>query len=206
VPKQVDHAARRRDLAEALWRLVGRDGFEGVSLRHVAAEAGVSMGLVQHYFRTKDDMLVFALDTMEQRTGDRFMAALAELPDPPPPRAAVHAFLTQMLPLDPERRAESRSLSVMMGGLARSERIDERLRAGMVQLEDYVAEQIAEADGPRDPHRAAAMLIALTEGMAAHVLGGHVPGDVAVAILDEQLDAVFGAEPDQAGADQPSSR
>ena len=125
MPKQVDHAARRQELAEALWRVVGRDGFEGVSLRQVAAEAGVSMGLVQHDFRTKDDMLVFSLDVMDQRTGDRFMAALAELPDPPPPRAAVRAFLTQMLPLDPERHAENRSLYAMMGGIARNDRIGE---------------------------------------------------------------------------------
>lgn len=203
MPKQVDHAARRQELAEALWRVVGRDGFEGVSLRQVAAEAGVSMGLVQHYFRTKDDMLVFSLDVMDQRTGDRFMAALAELPDPPPPRAAVRAFLTQMLPLDPERHAENRSLYAMMGGIARNDRIRERLRAGMVQLQDYVAEQVADAGGPADPHRAAAMLIALTEGLAAHVLGEHLTDDEAVAILDEQLDAVFAP---QAGADQPSSR
>ena len=91
--KQVDHAARRRAIADALWRVVAREGFEGVSLRHVAAEAGVSMGMVQHYFHTKEQMLLFALDSMEERVGARFAAELARFPDLPPPQAAVRAFL-----------------------------------------------------------------------------------------------------------------
>ncbi|ADJ48081.1 TetR family transcriptional regulator [Amycolatopsis mediterranei S699] len=41
-------------IAEALQRLTTRAGLEGVSLRQVAAEAGMSMGSVQHYFTRVD--------------------------------------------------------------------------------------------------------------------------------------------------------
>ena len=48
MPKVVDHAARREQLAAALWRVVVRDGVEAASLRRVAAEAGWSVGSLRH--------------------------------------------------------------------------------------------------------------------------------------------------------------
>ena len=41
---------RRGDLVEATLRCLARDGHEGVSVRRVATEAGVSAGLVNHHF------------------------------------------------------------------------------------------------------------------------------------------------------------
>ena len=57
MPRRVDHQLRRKQLADAVMRLAATEGLEEVSLRHVAAEAGVSTGMVQHYFRTKDEMM-----------------------------------------------------------------------------------------------------------------------------------------------------
>ena len=50
MPIVVDPEERRRDLAEAVWRVVRRDGLERASVREVAREAGVSMGSLRHYF------------------------------------------------------------------------------------------------------------------------------------------------------------
>ena len=61
MPKQVNREERRRDIAAAVLRIVTTRGVEAASLRAVAAEASVSMGAVQHYFTTKDEMLRFAL-------------------------------------------------------------------------------------------------------------------------------------------------
>ena len=41
MPKKVDHGRRREEIAEAVCRLAGRQGLDGVSLRQVAAEAGL---------------------------------------------------------------------------------------------------------------------------------------------------------------------
>ncbi|MGH3692583.1 MAG: TetR/AcrR family transcriptional regulator [Pseudonocardiaceae bacterium] len=195
MPKQVDHTARRRAIADALWRVVAREGFEGVSLRQVAAEAGVSMGMVQHYFRTKEQMLLFALDTMEERAGARFAAELARLPDPPPPRAAVRAFLVQLLPLDEARREEGHSLYALLAGGLRHGGLGQRLRIGMGQLREFITGQVVAAGKvTSDPEVAAATLMALTDGLAAHVLGGFLAPEAAEAALDAQLETVFGPE------------
>lgn len=194
MPKQVDHTARRRAIADALWRVVAREGFEGVSLRHVAAEAGVSMGMVQHYFHTKEQMLLFALDTMEERAGARFAAELARLPDPPPPRAAVRALLIQLLPLDEARRAEGHSLYALLVGGLRPGELGQRLRTGMGQLREFLTGHVAASKVASDPESAAVTLMALTDGLAAHVLGGFLSPETAEAVLDAHLDTVFGPE------------
>lgn len=194
MPKQVDRTARRRAIADALWRVVAREGFEGVSLRHVAAEAAVSMGMVQHYFRTKEQMLLFALDTMEERAGARFAAELAKLPDPPPPRAAVRAFLIQLLPLDEPRREEGHSLYALLAGGLRHGELGQRLRTGMGQLREFITDQVAAGNMASDPKVAAATLMALADGLAAHVLGGFLPPEAAEAALDAHLETVFGPD------------
>ena len=61
MPKIVDHDAQRRRFAEATMRLVARDGLEGVTMRAVAAEAGLSYGSLFHYFESKDDLLLHAV-------------------------------------------------------------------------------------------------------------------------------------------------
>lgn len=191
VPKHVDHAARRRVIADALWRVAARGGFEQVSLRHVAAEAGISAGLVQHYFRSKDDMLLFALDSMHERVGARYAAALAELPDPPPPKADVRALLVQLLPLDEQRRSEGHSQSALLAASLGHGEVGERLAAGMRQLREFVADRIAAAGTCPDPPRRAGGLLAFTDGLAAHLLGGYLTADEALPLLEDHLDSLF---------------
>src|SRR5262249_10546040 len=79
VPKQVDHAERRGRIAEALWTVAERDGIAAATVRHVAAEAGVSVGMVQHYFSTKDEMLLFALRWVGEDFGAQITARVGAL-------------------------------------------------------------------------------------------------------------------------------
>jgi len=61
MPKIVDHNAQRRRFAEAAIRLIARDGFEGATMRAVAAEAELSYGSLFHYFGSKDELLLHAV-------------------------------------------------------------------------------------------------------------------------------------------------
>jgi AcrR family transcriptional regulator len=167
-------------------------GFGGVSLRRVAAEAGMSMGLVQHYFRSKEQMLLFAMDSVAERVQRRYADELAGLPDPPPPRAAVRALLIQWLPLDEQRRREGHSLFAFLGGDVRDGPIGERMRADIAQLQEFVTTQIRSAGARPDPRRSALILLAVNDGLAAHVLGGYLAPGEALAALDAHLDSIFG--------------
>ncbi|WP_121182051.1 TetR/AcrR family transcriptional regulator [Nocardiopsis sp. Huas11] len=88
-----DHEARRRDVSEAVWRVLAARGFGGLSLRAVAAELDATTGLLTHYFPTKRDLVTHALDLLEERTAARPRRTAAE------GLAAVRAALLDILPI-----------------------------------------------------------------------------------------------------------
>lgn len=190
MPKRIDHEERRRQLAEALWRVVVREGLESVSLRHVAAEAGVSMGMVQHYFATKDEMLLFALASMTERVGGRMAQAFAALPDPDDPKQRVRAVLLAVLPLDDERRVEAQVGVTFLARAPVDARLADYLRSGYAEGHEFLAGQL-QAAGVDDPEQQAHLLFALVDGLTAHTLAGHHTPEAALAVLAAQLDAVF---------------
>ena len=61
MPKIVDHDLQRVKFAEAAMSLIARHGLEGVTMRAVAAEAGLSYGSLFHYFKSKDELLMHAV-------------------------------------------------------------------------------------------------------------------------------------------------
>lgn len=101
-PKLIDHTERREHLATATWRVILRDGVAGVSVRTVAAEAGLSTGSLRHIFATQGELLVFAL----QLVVDRATARVAELPTQDTAVDTVEMVAAELMPLDRERRAE----------------------------------------------------------------------------------------------------
>ncbi|MFG2533524.1 TetR/AcrR family transcriptional regulator [Streptomyces sp. NPDC048516] len=111
MPKQVDREARRREVVDALFRVVVRDGLQRTSLRTVADEAGLNIGSVRHYFAGQEELMRFAMRSMVDRVGDRLQCRIDELgdldglPGPEIRRCAVE-LLSELLPLDDSRRAE----------------------------------------------------------------------------------------------------
>lgn len=54
---------QRREILLVTERLLAKRGFDGIRLRDVSASAGVSIGMIQHYFVTRDDLV---RETLEQ--------------------------------------------------------------------------------------------------------------------------------------------
>ncbi|KAB8195284.1 TetR family transcriptional regulator [Nonomuraea phyllanthi] len=189
MPRKVDHHERRELLADALMRLAAARGLEGVSLRHVAAEAGVSTGMVQHYFRTKDEMMTFALGMVMDRIRARSTAAAA----PATPRELVRGLLLQVLPLDETRRLENHVVLAFLAYAAVKPSIASDLRESAAQTRTFLADQLRAAGAAGlDPERAAAGLLALVDGLGLQLLSLQYAEEDAVAALDAQLALLFG--------------
>lgn len=184
MPRKIDHVARRRELAQALWRVLTTSGLEAVSLRQVAAEAGVSMGMVQHYFSDKEEMVLFALSSMTEQVSRRMGDALAALPDEPLLR--VRAVLVETLPLDDERWVEAQVGATFLAHAPVDPRIAEYLRSGYADGHAYLTGQLAAA-GVADAAREASLLFAVADGLTVHTLAGHHTPDEALAVLDAHL-------------------
>lgn len=196
VPKQVDADERRRTLADAVFVVIEQRGLEAVGLRDVAAQAGVSMGQVQHWFGTKDAMLLFALGHMRDRVNARLAARIAALPDRSP-RAVVRAGTLELLPLSRESRQEACVNLAFAGRATVDATYAELLRTGYRRLLEVSAAQFRAAraaGGVRpgiDPERDSAAFYCLSQGLVGPLLVGALTAEEAVGLVDEALDRIF---------------
>src|SRR5450631_1932759 len=67
---------RRRELVEVTIDSLAEVGFVGTTLAQIAARAGVSPGLVAHYFDDKDGLLDAAFRSLARRVGSQVRARL----------------------------------------------------------------------------------------------------------------------------------
>ncbi|RKT57943.1 TetR/AcrR family transcriptional regulator [Saccharothrix australiensis] len=164
MPKPVDQDSRRRRIADAVCLLADERGLEGVNLRDVAARAAVSLGAVQRCFRTKEEMLKFALGEV----GRRVLARVGDTP--------ADAVLAVALP----ERAEAKVWLAFLAQAAVSPTLAPVLRANYADLHAMFVRLLG------DPVRARAVL-ALADGLTAHVLIGHLTPEQAREVLAAQL-------------------
>lgn len=80
--KRSEPAARRRQLVNATLTSIARHGLDGCSIQAISKSAGVSRGLIHHYYRDKDELLCDAYRTL----GEDMMTVFRELAgsDAPP--------------------------------------------------------------------------------------------------------------------------
>ncbi|MFF8565262.1 TetR/AcrR family transcriptional regulator [Streptomyces albidoflavus] len=204
MPKQVDHAERRRLIAGAVCRLADEHGLEGVTLRDVAARAEVSMGAVQRCFRTKEEMLAFTLGQIGERVTARARARLVESPAQSARSALGHAAEETAL-LREEDRAEARVWLAFVAQAAVSPTLAQTLRADYARLQEAFTGLVREAltdsghPTPPDPRRTARTLLALADGLTTHVLVGHLTPDEAYDVLHAHLAGLWEARPGSVG-------
>ena len=101
MPKIIDHDQRRDEIALAACRAVGRWGFDGLTVARIAREADCTTGMIAHYFDTKQDIILAALNLISERINRRLSERLAETD------SDLADILTEALPIDPQRMMES---------------------------------------------------------------------------------------------------
>ncbi len=180
---------RRRQLVEVTIDSLAELGYVGTTLAQIAVRAGVSPGLVAHYFGDKDGLLDAAFRSLARRVGDHVRARLRQVSTP---RARIQAvidanlapeefeqrtgtawlaFWGQVLQVAPLRRVQSvyqqRTLSNLRGSLKRLMPPDDaqRLAAMIAAMIDGVWLRAA-LSGWReaDSESARAMLSAFVDG------------------------------------------
>jgi AcrR family transcriptional regulator len=168
LPKIVDHQARREELLEATWRVIARTGIVGVTIREIAREAGVSTGILAHYFESKEDLLAHALRLSHRRVYDRISDRTRDSVG----LDALRTIMLEALPLDEERLLEAQIemnfLSLALG----NENLRELQHAEFDRFWDVLHRRVREAQelGQIKPGVDAAwvthQLIILVEGLS----------------------------------------
>src|SRR5271170_4489198 len=73
MPKVVDHAQRRDEIALVACQVVARYGFQQATVARIARAAGYTTGMVAHYFESKQEIILAALRLMLLRIEQRLM-------------------------------------------------------------------------------------------------------------------------------------
>jgi TetR/AcrR family transcriptional regulator, transcriptional repressor of bet genes len=101
MPKIVDHAQRRDEIALVACRVVAAHGFDRASMVRIAREAGYTTGMLAHYFDSKQDIIIAALRLILRRIDERLSRAAqgGARPD-------LLDLLLEALPTDAHRHIE----------------------------------------------------------------------------------------------------
>ncbi|MEU4426187.1 TetR/AcrR family transcriptional regulator [Actinoplanes sp. NPDC024001] len=195
MPRQVDHQQRRHQIAEAVWRLAVRGGLETVTLRHVAAEAGVPARQLQYYFGTREQLLLGALEILNTDAELRAAQRMATLGDNPQP--LVRGILLELLPLDDERRKTQIVYAAYFvrfltdPALAPAARDDTHALEALVASMLHRGQELGLVDAKLDAVAEAAFLVAAAQGLQSAVLLGQYSPQDAINLIDHQLNRLF---------------
>lgn len=185
--------ASRRAILWAVWRVVAEKGIAGVSVRSVAAAAGVSAGRVQHHFPTKTALLRASVAEMLASAEEAHLGAVRGRDA----RTELWLLLAHAIPRAAESRAgTSVFYSFVAAGVADPE-IARMLAEAKSGVESEAAAVLTRLGSPAGRARADARhLLAVADGLVLRVLIGDLTADDAEACLRRAVDAALeGPEP-----------
>ena len=198
MPKLADHDLRREQITSAARRVVARGGLGAATFQSVAAEAGISVRLVQYYFGTKRKVLLATHQAVVADAGTRFTRRLSALGADPAPRDVIRAILTELLPTDADRRQDMIVLNSFHAAALTSSDISAEDTLGAPQfLVRTIAEQLGRVRGDAAPLAGldseldSELIVAATSGLAQTLLVDDTAGQRADELLDRLLDRMI---------------
>ncbi|GAA1670646.1 TetR/AcrR family transcriptional regulator [Glycomyces endophyticus] len=181
MPRHLDREARLREVSEAAWRVLARDGLAELSVRNVAAEAGLAPSSLRYVFPTQSSLRERATDLVVERMTARVARVPADAPD------RARALLLELLPLDADRRIEMEAY-LALGTAAMTE---PDLRGPHLRVHNAVRAvcDAALRDLARTADTDADRLHALVDGLALHIVRQDPARSTAwaIAALDAHL-------------------
>ena len=186
---------RRAAIVRATIRCLARDGYARLTMKRIAAEAGVSPGILHYYFRDKRAILGRAAATVMADL-DRRVATEARAP-----RAAGTCARCSARASRRRRRAGTSGRCSSSSGARRSTtRICARLnRRAYARARRFLAASVAQGTAAGAfrhvaPGEAAAVILALVDGLSLQVTfdPGLMPLGRAVRLAEEALGAYLG--------------
>lgn len=155
-------------LMETVCSIIATEGLDAATVREVASAAGVSIGAVQHHFRSKDEMLAAAfrhvVDVTERRISEVQLGTDI--------RRNLAAILRELLPLDEPRLHEAKVYVAFAARAATSPDLAEIQRRTLDRVSAELAEAFRAAAERSDmtittavARKEAELLLAVTDGL-----------------------------------------
>lgn len=183
--------AQEQRILDAVLAVVASRGLPAVSVRTVAASAGVSPTQVQYYFGTKDRLLVAAFeyvhDRMRQRAaGVDTRGAVTEV---------LRRYLLTWFPLDVSRRTNAIVWLAFTAAATTTAQFEPIVRETDTAVIEALTGLITEGQAmgalrpELEPTTTASLLLAVVDGLSVRALTHPAPGDL-LPELDQFLAAL----------------
>lgn len=178
MPKVVDETTRKDYIAEKTWEILALQGLGGATVRAIAQACHLSIGSIQHAFKTQDELLCYAMELVVHRAEDRLNERGSHSNGPALTLETAAQLLEELLPLDDQRLAEARTWAAFQAAALNHERLagyaatmDALLRAFCLRVLQSLAEGRAIEPGRANPLEAA-RLHSLLDGLTMGILSG----------------------------------
>jgi AcrR family transcriptional regulator len=199
MPRHADPHERRRQVADALLRVVEAEGLDAASIPRIARELGATTGLVQTYFRSKDELLLFAAEHLGELLRARVAAALMRCADAPLADRLLQAMAVLANADGSEQDGEGRIWLAFLARAVYHPALHDLHVSGAREIRDQcrmafeLAQRQGEIDASLDIDAEAAALAAFADGLAVQrVLEPDVmTKETAIDLLRRYLDRVF---------------
>ncbi len=190
MPKIVNHEERKASIAKATWKVIARDGLRGATVRSIAKEAKLSLGAVRYYFNTQEELIVFAMELVEQQVNERIAEHMQK---PLPIKQMIVAILLELVPISEQHLIEMQVwLEFVSYKVRNGERAEENMLIGMHNIFRYLqqANLLREGLVVQDEIQ---HLHAFIDGLALHVFMGLVPMDKSriQLLIEKEIDKLL---------------
>jgi AcrR family transcriptional regulator len=182
-----DHDARRREIAHAVWSTVSAHGIQGTTMRRVAAAGAVSVGRIQHYFASREELLRYSCQAMVDLAatiGAADQAAQTHADDPQGALQAVRSLLVHSFDQSAAFRLGARVWAAYVAQAV----VDDGIAAVVIEAQQGLESEVARllAIAGRDPSDAR-YLVALSEGLAQRTLTGALDAQAATHEVEKAI-------------------
>lgn len=165
-------AAGALAVVDAAVNVLVREGLDGLSVRKVAAEAGISVGAVQHHYASKTDLLVASAEHVTTQFTALAETLTQQALEKQGPEMALAAFCELLANASPEPEGtgdDTTATIIWLWYAAKATRpgaVAEAFAVFWSRTEEYLADAIARIYPVLDATEEAAYLLAVLDGIA----------------------------------------
>ncbi|MEO1210841.1 MAG: TetR/AcrR family transcriptional regulator [Cyanobacteria bacterium J06638_20] len=159
---------RRLEVSEAAWHVIVREGLDRTSMRAIAQEMGCTTGVVTHYFRNKQELILFALHQVAEKLQTFMEKATQSVSG----IERLVAMLSAFLPIDAERQEILRVWLAFLGYAVGRENLLTEHQHSAAQLRDMLVQELQQLQAEQllrqdlDPSVEANALLAFVNGVS----------------------------------------
>jgi AcrR family transcriptional regulator len=163
--KSISHI-RKPEILRHTYKVVEEEGFKGMTIGKIAKRMGVNSGLLIHYFKSKEGLIMEMVDFLYESSMNKYIKELEPLTSPKERMESLLSILFDTSGTRPQRDAVFWSCYAM--GF-RDEKIREKIKAMMIRFIEFGMDEIIDWEktglaSVEDKKQAAAKILALSEG------------------------------------------